>query len=75
MRKNQDVEEKKPFLFRDGVLLVIAAVGSGVLLHIADTPGPFDTAFAAWGYLLGGIALVILLSMVMDAGKKKPKKP
>lgn len=68
-------EEKKPLLFRDGVLLVIAAAGCGACLYFADArTGEFSTALRVWGYLLGFIAATILLSIVTDKSKKR-KKP
>lgn len=74
MPRNQP-EEKKPLLFRDGVLLVIAAAGSAVCLYMADhQAGEITTAFRAWGYVLGGIAITILLSMVGDKNRNR-KKP
>lgn len=73
-RKNEP-EEKKPLLFRDGVLLTIAAAGSGTCFYMSDSyQGDLATAFNAWGYVLGGIALVILLSMLTDKNRNR-KKP
>ena len=75
MVRRNEPEEKKPLLFRDGVLLVIAIVASATCLYMADEySGDLSTAFRAWGYVLGGIALVILLSMVTDKSRNR-KKP
>lgn len=67
-------EEKKPLLFRDGVLLILAIAGSAGCFYMARGEGDLATAFGAWAYVLGGIALVIFLSLLTDKSKKR-KRP
>ena len=74
VRRRNEPEEKKPLLFRDSVLLMIATVASGTCLYMADEyTGDLSTAFRAWGYVLGAIALIILLSMATDKSRNRKK--
>lgn len=74
MSRRNEPEEKKPLLFRDGVLLVIAGAGCGFLLYMADTStGDITTAYRAVGYVLGFITLAILWGIVTDKSRGRKK--
>lgn len=68
------VEEKKPLLFRDSVLLVLAIAASAGCFYMSNGDGDLATAFGAWAWVTAGIALVIFLGLVTDKSRRR-KKP
>lgn len=71
IKPREKVEEKKAITQRDDVLAIVAFAAAGGLYWGAGEYPTFEVVLTPLSYVLGGIGIVIILSMLQANARKR----
>jgi hypothetical protein len=74
VKPGDQVREKKPLTQRDGFLAILAFAASGALYWGAGRYPDFAVVLAPLSLVLGAIGVVIILSMLQLATKRRRRR-